>query len=131
MHRVNNYLAAFLIAGLVCTASAAHAEPTDLAALAKDPQSFLGQDLEMKANCVKGGRAGDVLGYECTTKQGVYLNARDIGPEDAKEKLAGECAGGACEATLRFSPHSFTTSGVIEPAKSVVVFNAEKAIVSF
>ena len=131
MHRVNGHLAALLFAGLAVAAPAALAEPTDLKDLAKNPQDFLGQEVEMEGYCVKGGRSGDVLGYECTTEQGVYVDVDDIEPEDAKEKLSGECAGGNCKTTVRFVPHSYTTSGVIEPDKSVVVFNAEKAKVSF
>lgn len=131
MRCVRNYLALALIAVSSCLAVEARAEATDMKALVENPQSFLGQEIEMKGHCVKGGRSGDVLGYECTTKDGVYLNARDLEPEAVKEKLAGECAGGACAATLRFSPHSFTTSGVIEPGKDIVIFNAKKAAVSF
>ena len=131
MHRVNGRLAAFLIAGFAFAAPAVLAEPTDLQEVAKSPQSFLGQEVAMEAYCVKGGRSGDVLGYECTTEEGVYVDADDIEPEDAKEKLSGECAGGSCKTTVEFVPHSFTTSGAIEPGKSVTVFNAEKAKVSF
>jgi len=131
MHRVNGRLAAFLIAGLALAAPAAFAESTDMQDLAKNPQNFLGQTVEMEGYCVKGGRSGDVLGYECTTEDGVYVDADDIEPEDAKEKLSGECAGGSCKTTVEFVPHSFTTSGAIEPGKSVTVFNAEKAKVSF
>jgi hypothetical protein len=130
MHRVKGFLPVFLIAGLALAAPA-HAEPTDMKALAKDPQSFLGEAVVIEGYCVKGGRSGDVLGYECTTEDGVYVDADDIEPEDAKAKLAGECAGASCRATVEFVPHSFTTSGVIEPDKSVVVFNSEKAKVSF
>lgn len=123
--------AAIVIAAMVLSASAALAGASDMKDLAKDPQNFLGQEVEIKAFCIKGGRSGDVLGYECTTKDGVYLDTDDITPEDAKSKLADECAGGKCEATVQFVPHSFTTSGVIEPDKTVVVFNAETAKVSF
>jgi hypothetical protein len=110
---------------------AALAESTDLQDLANNPQDYLGQEVEIEGACVKGGRSGDVLGYECTTTEGVYVNADDIEPEDAKDKLGGSCAGGSCKATIRFVPHSYTTSAVIEPDKSVVVFNAEKAKLSF
>ncbi|GFO83411.1 MAG: hypothetical protein A49_30380 [Methyloceanibacter sp.] len=123
--------AAIAIAAMVLSGSAALAGASDLKDLAKEPQNFLGQEVEIKAFCTKGGRAGDVLGYECTTKDGVYLDTDDITPEDAKSKLANECAGGACEATVQFVPHSFTTSSVIEPDKTVVVFNAETAKVTF
>lgn len=123
--------AAIAIAAMVLSGAAALAGASDLKDLAKEPQNFLGQEVEIKAFCTKGGRAGDVLGYECTTKDGVYLDTDDITPEDAKSKLANECAGGACEATVQFVPHSFTTSSVIEPDKTVVVFNAETAKVTF
>jgi hypothetical protein len=129
MHR--SYLAAFLLAGLAFAGSAAFAEATDMETLVKKPQDFLGQEVEIEAYCVKGGRSGDVLGYECTTTEGVYVDADDIEPEDAKNKLAGDCAGGSCKTKVKFIPHSYTTSGVIEPGKSVTVFNADKATVSF
>lgn len=131
MHRVNGQLAALLVAGFAFAAPTALAEPTDMKDLAKNPQDFLGQEVEMQGYCVKGGRSGDVLGYECTTEDGVYVDADDIEPEEAKEKLAGECAGGNCKSIVQFVPHSYTTSGVIEPGKSVTVFNAEKAKVRF
>lgn len=133
MHHVNGHLAAVVIAGFALAAPAALAEPTDLKDLAQDPQSFLGQDVEMVGYCVKGGRAGDVLGYECTTDAGVYVDADDIEPETAKKKL-GDCGvtqNDECRATVQFVPHSYTTSGVIEPGKNITVFNAEKAKVSF
>jgi len=128
-----NYLVACAIAGLTLAAPAAFAEPTDLAELTKSPQKFLGEQVEMVAFCVKGGRAGDVIGYECTTEAGVYVDADDIEPEAAKEKLAdcGATKNEECRATVQFAPHSYTTSGVIEPGKTVTVFNAEKATVSF
>ena len=131
MHRVTGYLAAVLVLGFAFAARPALAEPTDMNELAKNPQSFLGQEVEMEGYCVKGGRSGDVLGYECTTEDGVYVDVDDIEPEDAKEKLAGDCAGAGCKTTVQFVPHSFTTSGAIEAGKSVTVFNAKKAKVSF
>lgn len=123
--------AALLIAGLVLTAGVTQVQASDIQALVKNPQDFLGQEVEIKATCIKGGRAGDVLGYECTTKNGVYLNSDDITPEEAKAKLDDDCADGMCEATLSFVPHSYTTSGVIEPDKDVVVFNTKTAKVNF
>lgn len=130
MHRVHGFFAASLVAGFALAAPAL-AEPTDIKNLAKNPQDFLGQEVVLEGYCVKGGRSGDVLGYECTTEDGVYVDADDIEPDDAKEKLAGDCAGGSCRATVEFVPHSYTTSGVIEPGKNVTVFNSEKAKVSF
>jgi hypothetical protein len=132
MHRVN-HLAACVIAGLTLAASAAFAAPTDLAELTKSPQKFLGQPVEMVGFCVKGGRSGDVLGYECTTEAGVYVDVDDIEPEAAKKTLAdcGATQSDKCRATVQFSPHSYTTSEAIESGKTVTVFNAEKATVSF
>lgn len=132
MHRVN-YLAVCLIAGLTLAAPAAFAEPTDLAELTKSPQKFLGEQVEMVAFCVKGGRSGDVLGYECITESGVYVDVYDIEPEAVKKTLAdcGATQSDKCRATVQFAPHSYTTSSGIEPGKIVTVFNAEKATVSF
>ena len=124
-------LATVLALAALLLSPAALAQPTDLSDLAKNPQDYLGQEVEIEGACVKGGRSGDVLGYECTTEDGVYVDADDIEPEDAKDKLGGDCAGGSCKATIQFVPHSYTTSGAIEPDRSVVVFNAEKAKVSF
>lgn len=122
---------AFLIAGIGLSACVTQVQASDIHDLAKKPQDFLGQEVEMKAYCIKGGRSGDVLGYECTTKDGVYVNTDDITPEEAKAKLADDCAGGKCETTISFEPHSFTTSGVIEPDRDVVVFNTKTAKVTF
>ena len=99
--------------------------------LVKNPQNYLGQEVEMKAHCIKGGKSGDVLGYECTTKEGVYVTTDDIAPEDAKTKLADDCADGECEVTVTFEPHSYSVSGAIEPDKEVVIFNAKSANVAF
>lgn len=123
--------AAFLFAGLAWLACGTQARASELEDLVKSPQKYLGQEVEMKAHCIKGGRSGDVLGYECTTKGGVYLNTGDVTPDDAKDKLANECAGGKCEATVTFEPHSYSVSGVIEPDREVVIFNAKTAKVSF
>lgn len=133
MHRVNGQLAALLIAGFAFAAPAAMAGPTDLEDLAKNPQDYLGQEIEMVGYCVKGGRSGDVLGYECITEDGIYVDADDVEPETAKQTL-GDCGAtqdDACRATIQFVPHSYTTSGAIEPDRSVLVFNSEKAKVSF
>lgn len=131
MNNFKGRRAAIAIAAMVLSASAVQAAASDMKDLTKDPQKFLGQEVEIKAFCIKGGRSGDVLGYECTTKEGVYVDTDDVTPEDAKSKLSNECAGGGCEATVQFVPHSYTTSDVIEPDKSVVVFNAETAKLSF
>ena len=132
MHRVNHF-AACVIAALLLAAPAAFAEPTDLAELSKSPQKFLGQEVEMVGFCVEGGRSGDVLGYECSADADVYVDIDDIEPEAAKKTLAdcGATQSDECRATVRFAPHSYTTSGVIEPGKNVTVFNAERATVSF
>jgi hypothetical protein len=121
----------FLVASLGLFACATSVQATELEDLAKNPQNYLEQQVEMKASCIKDGRSGDVLGYECTTKNGVYLNADDITPEEAKTKLANECAEGECEVTVAFEPYSYSTSGVVEPNKDVVIFNSKTAKVSF
>lgn len=130
MNRVSILFAASLVAGFALAAPAL-AEPTDIENLAKNPLDFLGEEIVLEADCVKGGRSGDVLGYECTTEDSVYVAADDIEPKDAKAKLARDCAGVSCRATVKFVPHSYTTSGVIEPGKDVTVFNTEKASVTF
>jgi hypothetical protein len=133
MHRVFGSLAAGLVAGFAFAATAAMAEPSDLKDLAKNPQEYLDQEVEIVGFCVKGGRSGDVLGYECTTDAGIYVDADEIEPETAKETF-GDCGlsqDDACRATIQFVPHSFTTSGVIEPGKSVIVFNSKNAKISF
>ena len=131
MHCSKGRRTALMIAGLGLIAWVTQVQASDIQDLVKNPQNFLGQEVEMKASCIKAGRAGDVLGYECTTKDGVYVNTDDITPEEAKAKLDDECADGKCEATLSFVPHSYTTSGVIEPDKDVVVFNSETAKINF
>jgi hypothetical protein len=123
-------LAGLLVSGALLLSPAAFAGSTDLQDLAKKPQSFLGQDVEMVGVCVKGGRNGDVLGYECTTEEGIYVDARDVEPETAKEKLDAGCDGDDCRVTIRFTPHSYTTSSVVEPGKDITIFNADKATVS-
>ena len=129
--RSTRNVAGLLFATAALIAPAALAEPTDLAEVTKNPQKFLGEEVEMEGYCVKGGRTGDVLGYECTSPDGVYVDADEIEPAAAKKRLADDCAGGQCRATIHFVPHSYTTSGVIEADKTVTVFNTEKAKVSF
>lgn len=124
-------LAAFVVAGVGLFSCVTQVQASEIEDLVKSPQKFLGQQVEIKAHCIKGGRSGDVLGYECTTKDGVYLDTGDITPEEAKDKFANDCAGGKCEATVTFEPHSYSVSGVIEPDKDVVIFNAKTAKVSF
>jgi len=122
---------AFVVAGVGLFACVPLVEASEHGDLAEHPQNYLEQEVEMKARCMKGGKAGDVLGYECTTKEGVYVNTDDITPEEAKAKLDDECAGGECETTVTFEPYSYSTSGVIEPGKDVVIFNAKTADVAF
>ncbi|MEZ5874901.1 MAG: hypothetical protein R3D30_08740 [Hyphomicrobiales bacterium] len=126
-------LGIFSILGAALCAPAL-AEPLDLKDLAAHPENYLGQEVELEGFCVKGGRSGDVLGYECITDDGVYVDAGDIAPDSAKQKLADICGvkhSDDCRATIRFSPRSYTTSAVIEPGKDVVVFNADKVDVTF
>jgi hypothetical protein len=133
VHAAGRRLAGLLVLGVMVggVVPAALAEPADLKSLAEKPQDFLGQQVEMEGYCVKNGRSGDVLGYECTTEEGVYVDARDIEPESAKEKLAGDCAGGSCKANIEFVPHSYSTSAGIEAGKTITVFNAKTAKVRF
>ncbi len=123
-------LAGLLVLGALLLSPAAFAGSADLQDLAKKPESYLGQEVEITGVCVKHGRKGDVLGYECTTEEGIYVDARDIEPEAAKEKLDGTCDGDSCRVTIRFMPHSYTTSAVVEPGKNITIFNAKKATVS-
>jgi hypothetical protein len=133
LHQVptaGRYLAGLLVLGALLLSPAAFAGSTDLQDLAKKPESYLGQDVEITGVCVKHGRKGDVLGYECTTEEGVYVDARDVEPEAAKKKLDAGCDGDDCSVTIRFTPHSFSTSSMVEPGKDVTIFNAQKATVS-
>jgi len=123
-------LAGLLVLGALLLSPAAFAGSTDLQDLAKKPESYLGQDVEITGVCVKHGRKGDVLGYECTTEEGVYVDARDVEPEAAKKKLDAGCDGDDCSVTIRFTPHSFSTSSMVEPGKDITIFNAAKATVS-
>jgi len=131
VHIASRYLAGLLVSGVLLLSPAAFAGSTDLQDLAKKPEKYLGQEVEIMGVCVKHGRKGDVLGYECTTEEGVYVDARDVEPKTAKEKLDGNCDSDSCQATIRFVPHSYTTSGMVEPGKDVTIFNAKKATVSF
>jgi hypothetical protein len=133
MHRLNCLLTALLGAALLSTA--AFAEADNLESLAAAPQTFIGKEVEVAGYCVKGGVKGDVLGYECTTEGTVYVDAGAVEPEAAKEKLNGTCKDqpkeAACRATIRFVPHSVSTSNVLEPGKTITIFNTKKAELSF
>jgi hypothetical protein len=126
----SRYLAGFLVSGVLLLSTAAFAGSTDLHDLAKKPEKYLGQEVEILSVCVKGGRKGDVLGYECTTEEGIYVDARDVEPEAAKEKLDAGCDGDDCSVVIRFTPHSFTTSSMVEPGRDITIFSADKATVS-
>jgi hypothetical protein len=132
-YRVSYPLA--LLIGMTFVAPAAFAEPTNLADLAASPHDYLDKEVEITGYCVKGGAKGDVLGYECTTDGAIYVNTGDIEPAAAKEKVEASCNGEkqdtACRATIRFVPHSFTTSNVLEPGKTITIFNTKKAELSF
>lgn len=130
-HCVKYRLAAgLLVSGALLFSSAALAASTDMQDLQKKPENYLGQEVEVVGVCIKGGSKGDVLGYECTTEEGIYVDARDVEPKEAKEKLDTGCAGDNCQLTIRFTPHSYTTSSGVEPGKDVTIFNADKATVS-
>jgi hypothetical protein len=126
-------------AGLLILAAAfvfpAAASATDLKDLTVSPLDYIGKEVEIAGYCVKGGVNGDVLGYECTTEGAVYVDADDVEPAAAKQKVDESCKGkgqdAACRATIRFTPHSFTTSTKVEADKSITIFNADKAELSF
>jgi len=124
------YLTCLLVLGVLLLSPAAFAGSADLQDLAKKPEKYLGQEVEIESVCVKGGRKGDVLGYECTTEEGVYVDAGNVEPAEAKKKLDAGCDGDDCSVTIRFTPHSFTTSSMVEPGKDITIFNADKATVS-
>jgi hypothetical protein len=127
---------AILLLGMTLSPSEA-AESVKAEDLSSKPQDYLGKEVELVGHCTKGGATGDVLGYECTTDGGVYVDARTIEPDTAKKKLDDNCAGKSaamnesCRATIRFVPHSFTTSTKVESGKDVVIFNTMKAEASF
>jgi hypothetical protein len=135
----NTMYARYCVAALLVVAAlvspAATAEPTDLTKLVSSPQDYLDKEVEIVGYCVKGGVKGDVLGYECTTEGTVYVDAGTIEPAAAREKVDASCKGeqqdAACRATIRFVPHSFTTSNVLEENKTITIFNTKKAELSF
>ena len=135
MYRAKCRLTVLVILTAAFVSPAAMAEPVDLEKLTANPLDYLGKRVEIAAYCVKGGVKGDGLGYECTTEGGVYVDAGDVEPAAAKEKVDESCKGEgrdpACRATIRFVPHSFTTSSVIEPDKIITIFTTEKAELSF
>jgi len=123
-----------LLVGVASVSPAALAEPNDLASLESAPQDYLGKEVEVTGYCVKGGVKGDVLGYECTTEGTVYVDTGTIEPAAAKEKIDATCNGKyeeACRATIRFVPHSVSTSNVLEPGKTITIFNTKKAELNF
>jgi hypothetical protein len=126
---------AALLALAALVSTAALAEPTDMTKLVSSPQDYLDKEVEIAGYCVKGGVKGDVLGYECTTEGDVYVDAGTIEPEAAREKVDANCKGeqqdAACRATIRFVPHSFTTSNVLEENKTITIFNTKKAELTF
>jgi len=136
--RLGRGLVALLVSGLSLLPPAAIAGPVDWHDLAANPENYLGKEIEVAGYCAQGGAKGDVLGYECATEGTVYIDARGVEPDAAKQKVDKNCGGmdviersSFCRATLRFTPHSFTTSTTIEPDKSITVFNADKAELSF
>jgi len=135
MYRVICRLTGLVILAAAFVSSAAIAESADLEKLTASPLDYLGKTVEVAGYCVKGGVKGDVLGYECTTEGAVYVDTGDIEPAAAKEKVDESCKGEgrdpACRVTIRFVPHSFTTSSVIEPDKTITIFTTEKADLSF
>ena len=134
-HRVTARLAGLLLVGAAFVAQAAMAEPDYLAELAASPTDYLDKEIEITGYCVKGGAKGDVLGYECTTEGAVYVDTDEIEPASAKEKVDESCKGeqqdAACRATIRFTPHSISSSNVLVPGKTITIFNTKKAELSF
>jgi hypothetical protein len=128
--------AALLLLGIGLSPAAA-VESVKAEDLAAKPHDFLGKEVELAVHCTKGGESGDVLGYECRTDGGVYVDVRNIEPDTPKKKLDDNCAGKgtqsneSCRATIRFVPHSFTTSTKVESGKDVVIFNTLKAEARF
>ncbi|MGH6864702.1 MAG: hypothetical protein ACREDO_00605 [Methyloceanibacter sp.] len=135
--RPRHCFAAWAVAGMALLPAAVTAESVKVEDLASNPQSYLGKEVELVGQCSKGGAGGDVLGYECTTEETVYVDARKVEPKSVKQKFDKDCVGKAasgsesCRAIIRFVPHSFTTSTKIESGKNVVVFNTDKAEASF
>jgi hypothetical protein len=134
MRIARSRLAGFFVLATVLASATAMAEPNDLAQLVASPQDYLNKEIEVVGYCVKGGVKGDVLGYECTTEGTVYVNAKTIEPAAAQAKIDEKCNGkhdDACRATIRFVPHSFSTSNVLEADKTITIFNTKKAELSF
>jgi hypothetical protein len=129
------YIGGLLIVSATSIFAVAAASATDLKDLTMSPLDYIGKEVEIAGYCVKGGVNGDVLGYECTTEGGVYVDTDDVEPAAAKQKVDESCKGNghdaACRATIRFTPHSFTTSTKVEADKTVTIFNADKAKLSF
>jgi hypothetical protein len=137
-HRLRRRLAILLVSGAALFAPAAFAAPVDWHDLAANPQNYLGKEIEIAGYCAQGGAKGDVLGYECATEGTVYIDARMVEPDDAKQKVDANCGGmdviersSFCRVTIRLTPHSYTSSSTIEEGKTVTVFNADKAELSF
>jgi hypothetical protein len=120
---------------LALVSSTAFAGPDDLTKLVASPHDYLDKQVEIVGYCVKGGVKGDVVGYECTTEGTVYVDTRTIEPEAARQKVDETCKGeqhdAACRATIRFVPHSFSTSNVLKAGKTITIFNTKKAELSF
>lgn len=136
--RLGRRLVGLLMSGLSLLPAAASAGSVDWHDLAANPTNYLGKEIEVTGYCAQGGVKGDVLGYECATEGTVYVDARAVEPDTAKKKVDENCGGkdviersNECRVTLRFTPHSFTTSSMVEPDKSITIFNADKAELSF
>jgi len=136
--KLSRRLAGLVVLGLSLLPAPAIADPVDWHDLSASPTEYLGKEIEITGYCAQGGAKGDVLGYECATEGTVYVDARAVEPDAAKQKVDESCGGkdviersSSCRVTLRFTPHSFTTSTMVEPNKSVTIFNADKAELSF
>jgi hypothetical protein len=138
MHLLPRTCGATVVMGVTLFAIAANAGPVDWHDLADKPTDYLNKEIEVSGYCTKGGTKGDVLGYECATEGPVYIDARQVEPDDAAKKVDDNCGAmdviersSFCKVTVKLTPHSFTTSNTIEEGKSVTVFNADKAELSF
>jgi hypothetical protein len=115
------------------------AKSIDWSELAKHPDRYVGQTVEVAgAYCASGGVNGDAEGYQCSTAGALYIEASDVGPSSAKQKVDEDCGGmdviersSFCRATISFVPQSFTTSTELEPGKTVTVIETDAAELKF
>ena len=72
------------------------------------------------------------LATGCSDKAaGIVYERTQRAPEKVDESCKGSAQDAACRATIRFVPHSVSTSNVLEPGKTITIFNTKKAELSF